>query len=197
VSTNLVKTGFDYNDFSFKDAVYDSFHGGIGCAKSHCEVLIEFILHHTQEYLVVMEDDFVFRKKKEEIEDAVMYLEEKIPDWKVFLLSGSYMLKTPIFESHGFRFCQVLESQTASGYIIRRDFAISLLNCFLEALEGLNKYKNLSPYSIVYSRFAIDQRWKRLQNKGGWYGCDPMFGYQEESYSDIEKKSVNYASVSG
>jgi len=189
---NLGLMGFEPGDFSFKDAVPDEFHGGIGCAKSHCEVLVEFILHRREEFLIVLEDDFEFRKSKSEVEKAVTLLCSRAPDWRVFLLSGSYVVKIPKFESAGCTICQIFQSQTTSGYVVRRDFALALLSCFLEALDGLTKYRNIRPYNLVYARFAIDQQWKFLQGKGGWYSSAPMLGAQSSSYSDIEKKTVDY-----
>jgi len=40
--------------------------------------------------------------------------------------------------------------------------------------------------------YALDQYWKRLQEKDNWFCIDPMLFKQRPSYSDIEHKKVAY-----
>jgi len=42
------------------------------------------------------------------------------------------------------------------------------------------------------SLYAVDQYWKRLQEKDNWLCVDPMLFKQRASYSDIENKDVAY-----
>ena len=57
-------------------------------------------------------------------------------------------------------------------------------------LNYTNSYDNIKKNSI--DNYAIDKGWQSLQKTDNWYIFDPLAGYQDSSYSDIEKKFTNY-----
>ena len=75
---------------------------------------------------------------------------------------------------------------TASGYIIHRSFATTLLHNFLQAAYHLNE-SNCSK-----AEYAHDVLWTKRQQSGKWFALKPVIGRQRASYSDIEKMNVDY-----
>ena len=44
-------------------------------------------------------------------------------------------------------------------------------------------------------KFACDVLWQKIQNNNKWYAFSPKLGKQIVSYSDIEKKVVDYKNL--
>ena len=70
--------------------------------------------------------------------------------------------------------------------LINRRFARDLLVNLLEGTKGLSETHDRALYSL-------DVYWHKLQAVSKWYVFKPKMGYQIPSYSDIEKRYVNYA----
>ena len=79
-----------------------------------------------------------------------------------------------------------LNAQTTSGYVVHSCFYDALLDNFEKGLAQLKK----APHK--HGQFALDMYWKRLQPSAQWFHAAPAIGTQRTSYSDIEKKLVNY-----
>jgi len=165
--------------------------GSYGCLLSHIKTL-EKAKKDNIDYAVIFEDDFTFNKKVS-ITNIIKNLSDL--NWDVCLLSGNTIqlldnIKTNIYK--------VNNSQTASGYIIKKNYLPILLHFLKNTLrdnkEGINyntiescKKLNECPYTE-----PIDISWKKLQKKDNWLIIHPTIGYQRKSYSDIEKKIVDY-----
>ena len=186
--SNLHDGGFDYSVFNRISAVYDENFGGLGCAKSHLIALTDFLTRSEEKYCAIFEDDFRFRINYSELSDLINKTKKNDPNFKVILLSGTELIPFTTNDS----IVQIFECQSASGYIISRDYAGRLINNFIRSILMMEKMRNISQRTLIYNRFAIDQTWKKLQQEGGWYTSIPMPGYQAESYSDIEKRVVDY-----
>ena len=94
---------------------------------------------------------------------------------------------TPSSPSAEFSHLDVINAAlTASGYIIHRSFATTLLHNFLQAAYHLNE-SNCSK-----AEYAHDVLWKKHQQSGKWFALKPVIGRQRASYSDIEKMNVDY-----
>ena len=83
---------------------------------------------------------------------------------------------------------KIIDSQTTAGYCLTKSYAKILLNNFKEGLELLSINQNQS------NKYAIDIYWKKLQPEYNWFCIIPKIGRQIASYSDIEKRIVNYQS---
>ena len=195
IVANLTDRGFDLESIKIRDATRDDFHGGIGCAKSHVSAILDFLLFDEKDYCLIFEDDFELEPKLPYVENLINTAAVKIGNWDVFLFGGAYAIKIPVDDFMGRKLCKVFESQTTSGYIFRRHYGYKLLKAFLNSVEGLEMNKHVKPYTLIYSRFAIDQTWKGLQRKDRWFCTDPFIGSQIKSYSDIEKKEMDYKGV--
>jgi hypothetical protein len=103
--------------------------------------------------------------------------------WDVVLVSA----RLQDSEDTDFSFLsRVREAQTTSGYLVHARYLPKLLGNFLESSFKLNKNCSL------YDKYAIDQFWKRLQPRDRWYAFSPLLGRQLPSFSDIEKREVDY-----
>lgn len=83
------------------------------------------------------------------------------------------------------RVVRVLSSQTASGYIVHREYGGVLLANLREGLGLLRS--GASPQQAF-----VDMYWKRLMPGGRWYAARGRFGYQYAGYSDIENGFSDY-----
>lgn len=192
---NMLEMNMNLQEIKKFDAVYDKDFGGLGCAKSHSAVLNLFLTNSdlSEKYCVVFEDDFKLRVDAVNIELTIKKVETLNINWKVILLSGA---NTISFPKNNDELIEIFESQTASGYIVKREYIPILLNVINNSIIWMEKYRQMQPRNSIYHAYAIDQVWKPLQREGGWYSTNPMLGYQTESFSDIEQQIVNYSNLS-
>lgn len=167
------------------DAVYNQSNGALGCTMSHIKAL-EFFIENTEwNNCIIFEDDFTFASNYVfEINDRILYLLDRLPNFDILLLSTGLdnLITISTVDS-----CikKVISSQTASGYIINKKYAKILLDNFKESSRLMIEHGKKEEW-------CLDQYWKRLMSDGNWYTYKDRIGYQYENYSDIEKKSVNY-----
>jgi GR25 family glycosyltransferase involved in LPS biosynthesis len=185
---------FGYSDFDFLriSAVRDSDFGGLGCAKSHLIALCDYIARGSHPYCLIVEDDFRFKKDFKYFTSSVIpFINEKIR-LNVFMLAGTRILSRSIDEN----FVEIFEGQSASGYIVSRQYVPKLVDCFLRSIILMENFRSMEQRDLIYDRFSIDQTWKKLQQDGGWFSCTQMVGFQAASFSDIEKRNVDYSDIS-
>ncbi len=190
-----------YNQAGFYDTpitrvsgILDKDFGGLGCAKSHLSALTDFITNSQDDYCLIFEDDFLFKSTKQDLEKNVDTLAACLPNFKVFLLAGTYVIKNN--HNSNKNITEIFESQSTSGYLVNRCFIPSLMKNICNSIIKMENYRHAHKREVIYSRFSIDQTWKRLQHEGGWYGTFPMSGIQAASFSDIENKLVDYVDAS-
>lgn len=189
---NIQDHQFHEDEFDWLVAIRDTNFGGLGCAKSHLLALTEFICKTDAPYCCILEDDFRFRISKSEVEHLVNQIDSQY-NWDVFMLAGTQTVGIPTaLQSHPYKIEKLFESCTSAGYICKRSYAQKLIINMLSCIEGMEKFSRLEPRSLVYHSFALDQVWKGLQRIDNWYCTNPMAGYQEEGFSDIEQRNVNY-----
>ncbi len=140
--------------------------GGVGCGRSHIEVL-KLARERGYSRIMILEDDFVFTS---EFDDRIDELE-----FDVCLLSGN-LLSFSVHEDHDFLY-RVRESQTTSGYIINSHYYDELIRVFSEAVV-------LFEETNCHWLYAIDVAWNVLQARDNWICLNPRIGKQRPSYSD-------------
>lgn len=170
--------------------VYIKDRGDVGCSKSHIIAIKKFI-ESGHDRCIVFEDDFEFIKKYPNLETYFIPLHKAETDhgliWDVILFAAndvdSESTKYPFLK-------KIHNSQTASGYMVSKSYAPTLLKNFEEGVKLLeDSYNTTAPKPENY---AIDQYWKLLQKTDQWYLFEPKLGKQRKSYSDIEKGVVDY-----
>ena len=147
--------------------------GHIGCTKSHIQTLRTFIASRHKR-CIIFEDDFEWLGSPHKA--LADFFSAQIP-FDVCMLSGSY----GTFEPTQWPFLRkIANAQTASGYMVSREFAPTLLQNYEEGLQLLEQPE------YDHSKYAIDQYWKKLQPQSKWYIFEPKLGKQISSVSDIQ-----------
>lgn len=179
IENELEKEGiFNYMRFN---AIKNNKKGYLGCSQSHIDCL-KIAKQNNYPNVIIFEDDFEFLIDKNEFHNLLENLLHF--EYDVFLLSYNTFFFN-IKETKNSLFNKIKGSQTASGYIVNKKYYDKLINNFEEGLKMLKK-------TDIYSKYAIDQYWKSLQNTDNWFCYKKRIGKQRESYSDIEKRKVNY-----
>jgi hypothetical protein len=102
--------------------------------------------------------------------------------WKVIVLTprGSTVSGEDIGD-----FKRIIDHQTATGYIVKREILSILINTLKESaklqMQGVNK--NIS---------ANDQYWKQMQHEYPFYYYKYIFAGQLVGWSNIEQRYVDY-----
>lgn len=154
--------------------------GFMGCTMSHIACL-EKAIENGYDTVFICEDDLCFENHKQ-LEKSVKTFFESGEDWDVFIICGN------VWHSSGNGKIGAVKTAyclTTTGYIVRKPYYNILLNNFKAGLGGLSRRPNKRCY-------RIDMFWRSLQRKDLWFHVFPSNAYQLESYSDIEKKNVDY-----
>lgn len=152
----------------------------LGCAISHLKCL-EDLENNNYKNCLILEDDFLFRDFKYAKISLNNFFEQNL-DWDVLMLSGN---TRQIQRSSIHNLAQVINVQTTSGYAVNRQFISTLKDNISESIQKLKEGQDPNLY-------CIDQNWKKLQQYHNWYILYPKIGYQQDGYSDIERKMVSY-----
>ena len=183
----LNKINYPSNKIVRIDAVKHN-NGLTGCALSHIKA-IKLAIKNNDDYAIIMEDDFTWKYDSNTTNKILNKCFNFKEDWNVILLSKNGEVK-----QYNDFLDKVIQSQTASGYIIKKKYIPTLLKLWEENVSIRLKY-NISkknPYkNYTNHNTALDICWKKLQGDK-WFSTNPILGYQMESYSDIEKKVVDY-----
>lgn len=167
-------------------AIKDAEYGDLGCSKSHVKTIKQFIKSGKSK-CIVFEDDFEFSQEKYVVYKLMNALFDKKVDYDVCMLSANTIEKK---DSKYTFLKRVMNSQTASGYMVNKKFANKLLENFEEGARILETKKNKKdPYR---GDNCVDQYWKRLMPKSEWYEFSPRLGKQRKSHSDIQGSVVDY-----
>jgi len=178
----MEKIGIDSNKIVRIPAIYMPEQGDLGCSKSHIKTLETFI-KSPYKNCIIFEDDFEFTLNPDETINTINNFFENNINYDVLMLSSNDLVNPKDTEYNFLK--KTLNSQTASGYIVNKNFARILLNNFKNGASLLEKkYENKD--------YCVDQYWKSLQPDRDWYVFNPKLGKQRESYSDIERKMVDY-----
>lgn len=155
----------------------------VGCAKSHVGALEDAIAKNYN-YVLILEDDFYFLIDSSEFNFRWNYFVENFADFNLCQISyNNINTPTQLDDSGLVYFCD--NSQTASAYIIKIDFAKKFIIHIKESIEQLSK-------EGCPSLFAYDQAWKKFQTQGNKWFQLKRCGFQRADYSDLEKRFVNY-----
>jgi GR25 family glycosyltransferase involved in LPS biosynthesis len=156
----------------------------IGCAMSHLCALQKF--EHTNEpYISIFEDDFCILNQ-DNFNSFVQEFETiKNSNWKVIVLtpSGNSINSTSEMSSANFK--RIINNQTATGYIVKKEMIPILIKNVTECIQ-------LLLHGAQPPIAAIDIYWKRLQPEYPFYYYSKIFAGQLPGWSSIENRLVNY-----
>ena len=166
------------------DAVYNKEKGYIGCTQSHIKAL-ETFLESGHNVCCIFEDDYApVNPSFFLVSLANIFL--KNVDFDLIQLSYNGLVST---ETEYPFLVKPTHAQTTSGYMITREFAPKLLENFKEALHLSLEAEETTGKNTNY---CCDMYWNKLMPESKWFVHIPRLGYQMESYSDVEGRSVNY-----
>jgi GR25 family glycosyltransferase involved in LPS biosynthesis len=149
--------------------------GGIGCGLSHIGVL-KLAKERGYKNVLILEDDFEFLVSKQELESQLTLFFDNVEEYNICMLGYHHKR----IENSEFPFLdKVLDSQTASGYIVNHNFYDILIQNFEEAI----KIYSFNP--AIHWLYSIDQYWKKLQPASAWYAFKTRIGRQRPGFSDI------------
>lgn len=186
METELRRVGFQDHQIHRINAIATPGFGALGCGKSHIQALQTF-LASSHEVGLILEDDFMVNIDVNWARFLVKTLFADRIDFDVVMLAGNIM-KDQLGPQPYLR--KVLDAQTASAYLVTKQFAPKILNNFQEAVQNLESWHNT--HGERKHEFCIDQSWKSLQPPNRWYIFYPKVGLQRESYSDNELRVTNY-----
>jgi len=156
--------------------------GPLGCCFSHIKALTQCLTIDAP-YIAIFEDDFtvlddtIFRRFVDDFQKV-----KENDTWKVIVLTprGSTVSGEDIGD-----FKRIIDHQTATGYIVKRESLSILINTLKESaklqMQGVNK--NIS---------ANDQYWKQMQHEYPFYYYKDIFAGQLIGWSNIEQRYVDY-----
>jgi glycosyl transferase, family 25 len=166
--------------------IYKKEFGILGCGLSHKKALETFVAS-THKTCLIFEDDFVFTLDMNYVRYLLKSIfTEKVP-YDLVMLAGN------IFQTKDTQWSflkRVLDGQTASGFLITKEFAPQLIACLDESTTLLDDWHTKT--GEKKHEYCNDIYWKNLQPGSQWYILYPKTGVQRESYSDNEYKVTNY-----
>lgn len=162
----------------------------VGCSSSHIKAM-EYIMQLPKNVktVLVMEDDFSFCDDANLVHESFNKLfDGKSQDfWDVIFLS--YRIKQR--KDYDDLLSISLKSATASGYLIKRDYAPTLLENYIEGYPLLLT-------TGQHWLYAVDVYWNKLPHTGRWFYFNKPLGHQRYSFSSlglvygsVESKFVN------
>ena len=176
----------DNNRIERIDAVSTPKQGYIGCLLSHIKAL-EKMKKDNIDIGFICEDDLLINDLNicNKFIDTVI---KKFPDWNVIMIGHNTFKyeNTNTNINDKYKIIQILDSQTAHGYIINKKYLNTLLDVYKQAY---NNYKKTTVWNELL--YDTDQCWKILQPKGKWYATNPIIGLQRPSHSDIGNFYIN------
>jgi glycosyl transferase family 25 len=158
-------------------------NGAVGCSMSHLKIL-EDAQKNNLNHVLIMEDDITFLDPELFKTNLNTFLSRQGNNWDVILLAGNNM---PPYDKIDDVCIKVKRCQTTTGYLVNGHYIKKLCqNIKMGVTQLLHK-----PAS--HALYAIDKFWFVLQNVDRWFLIIPPTVIQREDYSDIEKRTTNYA----
>jgi GR25 family glycosyltransferase involved in LPS biosynthesis len=161
-------------------AIHHSF-AELGCSLSHL-ALLKYARRNNLSHILIMEDDVTFLEPSIFLNSLNKFLETH-KEFDVLLLAGNNMGDYKRIDDYCVK---VTHCQTATAYLVKRDYYDTLINNYENGINLLQLYRNKK---ILY---AIDQYWCSLQLVHNWFLLTPLTVIQIPNMSDIEKCPTNY-----
>jgi len=158
-------------------------NGAVGCLMSHVTALSR-ALDDPGENILICEDDFTI-KDMDYCNRMLALLFKNISDWDVIMLGQNTIESedTKYKSEKGEKIIRIKNSQTTSGYIIKKSYIPKLLDIYSGDLTDYMR-------TGKWGNYFTDQSWKVLQPGDKWYSFSPTVAVQRPSYSDIQKGKI-------
>lgn len=166
------------------NAHYYPDNGAVGCLMSHITALNKALQDNKGENILICEDDLHI-KDMGYCNKMLDLLFQNIQDWDVVMLGQNTIESVDTgLTTESSKITRILNSQTASGYLIKHKYIPRLLKIYE---NDMMNYLRTGEWGNYY----VDQSWKVLQPKDKWYSFTPTVAVQRPSFSDIQKGFIN------
>lgn len=165
---------------------YTEGFGILGCGLSHKKALETFYASG-EPYCMIFEDDFEVTLDIEFCKYLLKLPFEQKINFDLIMLAGKIFKEE---ETSSFFLRKVHDGQTASAFLITREFAPKLIQCLSESTKLLEDW--WKEHHERRHEYCNDIYWKKLQPSSKWFIFHPKLGIQRESYSDNEQRVTNY-----
>jgi len=155
--------------------------GIVGCGYSHLGVLKK-AKEMNYKNILILEDDFIFLVNKEEFETELTNFFNLNIHYDVLFLSYGLEKFEPLNNGIVNR---VLESSSASGYIVHHSYYDKLIALYEWAIPLLEQTR-------IHWIYANDQIWKNFQQNDQWFYFIKRIGKQIDGYSDNSERITHY-----
>ena len=178
IENELKKFNLPFERF---DAFETKGMGILGCGYSHLGVLKK-AKEMNYKNILILEDDFMFLVNKEEFETELTNFFNLNIHYDVLFLS--YGVNKNETLNNGI-VNRVIESSSASGYIVHHSYYDKLISLYEWAMPLLENTK-------MHWIYANDQIWKEYQKKDQWLYFIKRIGKQIDGYSDNSECMTYY-----
>jgi len=178
IENELKKFNLPFERF---DAFETKGMGILGCGYSHLGVLKK-AKEMNYKNILILEDDFMFLVNKEEFETELTNFFNLNIHYDVLFLS--YGVNKNETLNNGI-VNRVIESSSASGYIVHHSYYDKLISLYEWAMPLLENTK-------MHWIYANDQIWKEYQKIDQWLYFIKRIGKQIDGYSDNSERMTYY-----
>jgi GR25 family glycosyltransferase involved in LPS biosynthesis len=166
--------------------IYKPGFGILGCGLAHKRA-IETFLASPHKTCLIFEDDFEFTVDMDYVHMLLDSIFQEGIKFDCIMLAGVILEAMPT--AYPF-LLKVLNAHTASGYLITKEFAPTLLESYTESTRLLeDTYNETGVKEISYHN---DIYWKKYQASSRWFLINPRIGEQRQSYSDNLERDLKY-----
>lgn len=186
--TQIDSTGLNKELVEFIEAKYTPRNGAIGCSLTHAFALSKFLFETEAPFCLILEDDF-------QIKDSATFINDLKPAilkkdfWDVLLLASNAAVG---FKTELPNVYRAINAQTTSAYLVKREYAPTLIKTFYESANFLSKNFLQIENNLAKHFFALDMLWKYHQQYDKFMAFIPQIIYQRESFSDVENSVKDY-----
>jgi GR25 family glycosyltransferase involved in LPS biosynthesis len=186
IESELDKLGVPNHKRERIPGIYTPGFGILGCGLAH-KAAIEAFLASPHQTCIIFEDDFTFTLDMEYVHFLLNSIFDEKIEFDCIMLAGCILDARPT--EHPF-LLKVYDVHTASGYLLTREFAQTLLESYTESTTLLqDTFVKTGRKEISYHN---DIFWKKYQPQSNWFILNPRLGEQRESYSDNLERDLKY-----
>ncbi len=156
--------------------------GAFGCSISHYKCLMDAVINGW-DHVLICEDDITFTNPTLFVNQLNKCLSNPELKWDVIMLAGNNAAPYTVIDDSCVKINRCI---AATGYLVNKHYMRTLAD---NMKEGATLFMKNPTLGIHY---ALDSYFMHLQPQDMWLLITPLTVTQQQGYSDIEKRHVNY-----
>ena len=169
ILNELQKIETDMNRVNKVSGIYTPKNGHKGCVQSHI-IALNIAKMNRWKYVMIFEDDMELSVSPDTFNDMVNsildYMKRNEIKWDVIMLATGFTTKDSLNDTDDF--VKIKSATTSSGYIVNQVYYDKLIELFTYCNENMPRDKWSG--GKEWEPYALDQQWRKLQEKDNWYG---------------------------